>query len=69
MGANCVVVLVVRIAGGIVNFPVLPSGIRKGKVLEALGPDSEITSIRVGCGSVDVEGPQIKGLRGWPAGR
>ena len=31
-----------------------PSGILKGKVVEALGPESEIKDIRVGWSSVDV---------------
>jgi len=65
-GLIALVVLVVLIAGGIVGFRVAV-GVLKGKVVEALGPDSEITGIRVGWASVDVEGLRIKGPRGWPA--
>src|SRR3989442_13030920 len=46
-------VLVVLIAGGIVAFRVAV-GVLKGKVVEALGPESEIKDIRVGWSSVDV---------------
>lgn len=59
-------VLVVLIVGGIVGFRVAV-GILKGKVIEALGPDSEIKEIRVGWSSVEVEGLRIKGQKGWPA--
>jgi len=48
-------VLLVLIAGGILGFRVAV-GVLKGKVVEALGPDSEITGIRVGWASLDVEG-------------
>ena len=65
-GLIALAVLVVLIAGGIVGFRVAV-GVLKGKVVEALGPDSEITGIRVGWASVDVEGLRIKGPRGWPA--
>jgi len=60
------VVLVVLIAGGIVGFRVAV-GVLKGKVVEALGPESEIKDIRVGWSSVDVGELRIKGPRGWPA--
>jgi hypothetical protein len=65
-GLIALVVLVVLIAGGIVGFRVAV-GVLKGKVVEALGPDSEVTGIRVGWVSVDVEGLRIKGPKGWPA--
>jgi hypothetical protein len=65
-GLIALAVLAVLIAGGIVGFRVAV-GVLKGKVVEALGPDSEITGIRVGWASVDVEGLRIKGPRGWPA--
>jgi len=65
-GLIALAVLVVLIAGGIVGFRVAV-GVLKGKVVEALGPDSEITGIRVGWASVDVEGLRINGPRGWPA--
>ncbi len=38
----------------------------KGKVVEVLGPDSEIRDIRLGWTSVNVEGLRIKGPGGWP---
>ncbi len=60
------VVLAVLIAGGIGGFRVAV-GVLKGKVVEALGPDSEIKDIRVGWSSVDVGELRIKGPRGWPA--
>ena len=48
-GQIALVVLVVLIAGGIVGFRVAV-GVMKGKVVEALGPDSEITGIsRLAC--------------------
>src|SRR5439155_15948496 len=59
------VVLVVLIAGGIIGFRVAV-GVLKGKVVEALGSDSEIKDIRVGWASVDVGELRIKGPRGWP---
>jgi hypothetical protein len=65
-GLIALVVLAVLIAGGIVGFRVAV-GVLKGKVVEALGPDSEIKDIRVGWSSVDVEGLRIKGPRAWPA--
>ena len=59
-------VLAVLIVGGIVGFRVAV-GVLKGKVVEALGPESEIKDIRVGWSSVDVWEVRIKGPRGWPA--
>jgi hypothetical protein len=61
------VVLLILIVGGIVGVRV-GIGILKGMVVEALGPDSEITEIRVGWSSVEVEGLRIKGQKGWPSG-
>ncbi len=60
------VVLAVLIAGGIVGFRVAV-GALKGKVVEALGPESEIRDIRVGWSSVDLAELRIKGPKGWPA--
>jgi hypothetical protein len=42
-------------------------GIIKGKVVEALGPESEIKDLKVGWFSVEVQGLRIKGRQGWPA--
>jgi hypothetical protein len=38
----------------------------KGKVVQALGPNSEIRDIRLGWSSVNVEGLRIKGSGEWP---
>lgn len=65
-GLIALAVLVVLIAGGVVGFRAAV-GVLKGKVVEALGPGSKITRIRVGWASVNVEGLQIEGPRGWPA--
>ncbi len=65
-GLIALVVLAILIVGGIVGFRV-GLGILKGKVVEALGPASEITEIRVGWSRVEVEGLRIKGQKGWPA--
>ena len=59
-------VLVVLFVGGIVGFRVAV-GILKGKIVEVLGPDSEIRDIRLGWSSVNLEGLRIKGPSGWPA--
>ncbi len=64
-GLIVLVVLLVLIVGGIIGLQV-GIGILKGKVVEALGPDSEIRAIRVGWSSVEVEGLRIKGQKGWP---
>ncbi|HPR54697.1 MAG TPA: DUF748 domain-containing protein [Deltaproteobacteria bacterium] len=40
----------------------------KGKVEQALGPDSEVGAIHVGWSGVTVEGLRIKGKGQWPAG-
>jgi len=65
-GLIALVVLAVLITGGIVAFRVAVE-VLKGKVAEALGPESEIADIRVGWASVDVRDLRIKGPRGWPA--
>jgi hypothetical protein len=65
-GLIALVVLVVLITGGIVGFRVAV-GRLKGKVVKALGPDSEIKDIGVGWYSVDVGELRIKGPTGWPA--
>src|SRR5512132_2056076 len=62
---SALVVLVVLLASGIVGFRVAV-GVLKGKVVKALGPDSEIKDIRVGWYSVDVGELRIKGPSGWP---
>ena len=59
-------VFVVLFVGGLVGFRVAV-GILKGKIVEALGPDSEIRGIRLGWSSVNVDGLRIKAPSGWPA--
>ncbi len=65
-GLIALVVLVVLVVGGIVGFRAAV-GALKGKVVAALGPESEIKDLAVGWSSVDVEGLRIRGPRGWPA--
>ena len=65
-GLIALVVLAVLIVGGLVGFRVAV-GLLKGKVVEALGPESEIKELRVGWSAVEVEGLRIKGRQGWPA--
>jgi hypothetical protein len=60
------VALIILIVGGIVGFRVA-LGILKGKVVGALGTDSEIHDIQVSWTGVDIEGLRIKGSSGWPA--
>jgi len=65
-GLIALLVFVVLVVGGIVGFRVAVSAL-KGRVLEALPPNSEIKNIRVGWSGVDIEGLRIKGPSGWPA--
>ena len=60
------IVLVVLAGGGVVGFRIAV-GILKGKVLEALGPDSEIGQLDLGWSAVQVAGLRLKGRQGWPA--
>ncbi|MFQ5988607.1 MAG: DUF748 domain-containing protein [Candidatus Methylomirabilales bacterium] len=60
------VALVAIIVGGILAFRTAV-GVLKGKVVEALGPGSEIKELNVGWSGVEVEGLRIKGRPGWPA--
>ena len=60
------VLLGVLIVGGIIGFR-MALGILKGKVVEALGPGSDVTELRVGWSAVEVVGLRIKGPQGWPA--
>ena len=59
-------VIVVLIVGGIIGFHVAVR-VLKGKIVEVLGPNSEVRDIRLGWSSVNVEGLRIKGPSGWPA--
>ncbi len=65
-GLIALLVLVVLVAGGIVGFRAAV-GVLKGKVVAALGPDSEIKELRVGWSAVEVDGLRIKSRPGWPA--
>jgi len=58
-------IIVVLIVGGIIGFRVAVS-VLKGKIVEALGPNSEVRDIRLGWSSVNVEGLLIKGPSWWP---
>jgi Domain of Unknown Function (DUF748) len=65
-GLIALVVLGGLTVAGVAGFRVAV-GVLKGRVVEALGPDSEINDIRVGWSSVEVRGLLIKGPREWPA--
>ena len=56
-------VSLVWIAGRLVGFRV-GIGILKEKMVEAVGPDSEMTTIRVGWSSVEVERLRIEVQKG-----
>jgi hypothetical protein len=58
-------IIVVLIVGGGIGFRVAVS-VLKGKVVEVLGPNSEVEDIRLGWFSVNVEGLRIKGPGWWP---
>ena len=60
------VALLVLIACSLVGFRIAVA-LLKGKVVEALGPGSEVKSIEAGWAGVLVEGLRIKGPPGWPA--
>lgn len=58
--------ILVLIVGAIVGFQAAV-GLLKGKVLEALGPNSEVKELRVRWSAVELNGLRIKARRGWPA--
>ena len=60
------VVLVALVVGGVLVFRTAV-GVLKGKVVEALGPGSEIKELNVGWSAVELAGLRIKGSPGWPA--
>ncbi len=66
-GVIALVAAIVLIAGGVVAFRVAVESLRR-KVVEALGPGTEIAALHVGRSSVEVEGLRIRAGRGWPAG-
>lgn len=59
------VVLVALVVGGALAFRTAV-GVLKGKVVQALGPGSEIKELSVGWSGVELEGLRIKGSPGWP---
>jgi hypothetical protein len=59
------IVIVSLVVGLGVGFRVAVRAL-KGKVVQALGPNSEIGEIRLGWTSVNVEGLRIKGPSSWP---
>ena len=65
-GIITLVVVLLLVAGGIIGLRIAV-GIIKGKVVEALGPESEITALKVGWFAVEVTGLRVKGGQGWPA--
>ncbi|HXZ44243.1 MAG TPA: DUF748 domain-containing protein [Syntrophobacteria bacterium] len=64
-GMVAVIVVLVLGVGAIIGFRSAVS-IVKGKVVEALGPESEIAELKVGWFTVEVGGLRIKGPSGWP---
>ena len=65
-GLVALALLLIVTVGGVIGFR-LAVEFLKGKVLEALGPGSEIAAIRVGRSGVTVNGLRIRGPEGWPA--
>jgi hypothetical protein len=59
-------VMAALIGGGLVGYRIALNVI-KGKIAEALGPESEIAALEVGWSSVDIVGLRIRGPQGWPA--
>jgi uncharacterized protein involved in outer membrane biogenesis len=64
-GLIALVAILALIAGGIIGFRIA-AGILKDKVMQALGPGSEVKGIRVGWSGLELHGLRIKGARGWP---
>jgi uncharacterized protein involved in outer membrane biogenesis len=64
-GLVALAVILVLIVGGIIGLRIA-AGMLKGKVVEALGPGSEIQAVQVGWSGVEVHSLRIKGPRGWP---
>ena len=65
-GILALIAVLVLIAGGIIGFRIAV-GILKGKVVKALGPESEVKDIQLGWFGVEIDGLRIKGSHGWPA--
>lgn len=60
--------LLVLFGGGILGFRIALQ-LLKGKVVEALGPGSEVDEVDVGWSSVELSRLNLRGPRGWPAAR
>ena len=58
-------VVALLVFGGIVGFRMAVEALRE-RVIDTLGPESEIAEIRVGWSSLDVEGLRITSPKGWP---
>lgn len=65
-GVVILVLFLVLTVGGLVGFR-MAVNLLKGKVVEALGPGSEIQALQVGWSSVEVDSLRIKAPQGWPA--
>jgi len=65
-GIVALVVLAVLGVGVVVGFR-LAVGVVKGKVEEALGPESEVKELRVRWNAVEVVGLRSRAPQGWPA--
>jgi hypothetical protein len=65
-GTIALVVVLILGTGGIIGFRTAV-GIIKGKLAEALGPESEVADLKVGWFTVEMDGLRIKGHQGWPA--
>jgi hypothetical protein len=59
-------VLVLLVVGAIAGFRIAVTALRD-RVIDNLGPESEIAEIRIGWSSLHVEGVRITGPPGWPA--
>lgn len=59
-------VLVLLVAGAIAGFRIAVAVLRD-RVIESLGPESEIAELRMGWSSLEILGVRITGPQGWPA--
>ena len=65
-GLIAALVALLVVGGGVIGFRIALN-IIKGKVVAALGPDSQIKELTVGWSGVQILGLRIKGRPGWPA--
>jgi hypothetical protein len=65
-GSLAALVALLVLGGGLIGFR-LALGLVKAKVVEALGPESEIQQLTIGWSGVEVLGLRIRGRAGWPA--